>query len=464
MAAAFAASEAGATVTLADEAPALGGQIYQQSRLEGVGDRDGWHRVRDRRGRSMIAAASAAGIDVLTDTVVSSIWDREALLCRHEVEVRRITAGAIVIAAGAYDRPMPFPGWTLPGVITAGAAQRLVKAAGVAPGRRILMAGSGPLSLAFAAELRHRGAGVIMLAEACRRPAVRSVLRLLSAARGNVPSLLDGIRYLRFLRGAGVPVRWSTMIARAEGRDGVERAVIVRVDDAWRPLPGSEEVLEVDTVCLGYGLVPSNELARLCGCAHTYDEARGGWVATRDAWMRSSVPGVFIAGDGAGISGAAVAVEEGRIAGLGAAVETGRLESGEAAARARPAHARLRRARRFAVALRDMYPVGEGMYGLADDLTVICRCEEVTLAEIKEALAASPADVQGVKDSTRAGMGLCQGRMCARQVAAEVAKTLRVPIASVAPPSVRPPVKPLPIAAVASEMAERRRPIVELES
>jgi len=107
--------------------------------------------------------------------------------------------------------------------------------------------------------------------------------------------------------------------------------------------------------------------------------------------------------------------------------------------------------------------VGRGIYDLADDGTVVCRCEEVTLGEIRAALAAFPADAQGVKEYTRAGMGLCQGRMCARQVAAEVARAARVPIGCVAPASVRPPVKPLPIAAVAAEMPERRRRIVELK-
>jgi len=463
MAAALAASEAGAQVTLVDERPSLGGQVYKQFSPAFEVHDETRLGAQHRRGQQMIAAVMDSAVEVLADTVVWAIWDREAFVCRHDREVRRILARTIIIAPGAYDRPVPFPGWTLPGVITAGGAHSLVKVFRVSPGRRILMAGSGPLSLAFAAELKHHGANVIMLTEACRRPTVASILRLLQASPGNTSSLVEGLQYLGYLRAHRVPVRWSTMICRAEGDASVERAVITRVDPDWRTIPGSEDVLDVDAICLGYGLFPSNELTRLCGCAHSYDEQRGGMIAWRDEWMRSSVPGILVAGDGAGVSGVATAIEEGRVAGLAAAVDTGHLGADAATAFVQRAHARLRRQRRFRGALDRMYRVGPGVYDLADDSTVICRCEEVTLGDIKAALTTCPVDTQGVKDYTRAGMGLCQGRVCGRQVAAEVARVARVPIGSVAPNSVRPPVKPLPIAAVAAEMPERRRPIVELE-
>ncbi len=464
MAAALAASQAGARVTLVDERPTLGGQVYKQSSPAFGLTHAARRGAHYRRGQQLIAAVAASPIDTLTDTVVWAIWGRDAFVCRQDREVRRIAAEAIIIATGAYDRPVPFPGWTLPGVITAGGAHSLVKVFRVSPGRRILMAGSGPLSLSFAAELRQYGANVVMLTEACPRPTAAAALRLLGAAPGNTSSLAEGLRYLWSLRRQRVPVRWSTMISRAEGDDRVERAVITRVDRDWRPLPGSEEVLDVDAICLGYGLLPSNELTRLCGCAHDYDEQRGGMIARHDAWMRSSVPGILVAGDGAGVSGAATAIEQGRVAGLAAAVDTGHLSAAQAAALATRARARLRRQRRFREALDRMYPVGPGVYELANDRTIVCRCEEVTLGDIRAALGRCPADPQGVKDFTRAGMGLCQGRMCGRQVAAEVARATGVSIGDVDPASVRPPVKPIPIAAVAAEMPERRRPIVELKS
>lgn len=463
MAAALAASATGAQVALVDERPLLGGQVYKQAGPALKAAEAARHEAGSGKGRRMIAAVTDSAVEVLTDAVVWAVWDHEVFVCCNDGEVRRILARAIIVASGAYDRPVPFPGWTLPGVSTAGGAQSLVKLFGVAPGRRILMAGSGPLSLSFAAELKRHGANVVMLTEACRRPGPASILRLLQAAPGNFVSLLEGLKYAAYLRSRRVPVRWSTVICRAEGESHVERAVIARVDQDWRPVAGSEEVLNVDAVCLGYGLFPSNELTRLCGCAHSYDEQRGGWIARRDEWMRSSVPGILVAGDCAGISGAAAAIEEGRVAGLAAAVDTGHLGIGEATALAQSARASLRRQRRFQNALDRIYPVGPGVYDLADDGTVICRCEDVTLGDIKAALRRFPADTQGVKTYTRAGMGFCQGRVCGRQVAAEVARVTHVPIGSVAPYPVRPPVKPIPIAAVAAERPERRRPIVQLE-
>ncbi|HLJ61900.1 MAG TPA: FAD-dependent oxidoreductase [bacterium] len=463
MAAALAASQCGAQVTLVDERSALGGQVYKQfNPAFQVTDETG-QGAQYRRGRDMIAAVLASAVEVLTDTVVWGIWGREVFVCRGEEEVHRIEALTIIIAAGAYDRPVPFPGWTLPGVITAGGGQSLAKVFRVAPGHRILMAGSGPLSLSFAAELKHYGANVIMLTEACRRPTVAAIWRLLWASPGNAASLRDGLAYLTALKTHRIPVRWSTIVSRAEGRDRVERAVIANVDERWHVIPGSEDVLDVDAICLGYGLCPSNELTRLCGCAHNYDEQHGGWVPWRDEWMRSSVPGVLVAGDCAGISGAATAVDEGYVAGLAAAVDTTHLSVARATALAERARRKLRRQRRFRAALDAMYPVGTGLYDLADESTVICRCEEVTLGEIRTALRQCPPDAHGVKAFTRAGMGFCQGRVCGRQVAAEVAAASGLPIGAVSPSSVRPPVKPLPIAAVAAEMPERRRPIVSLE-
>jgi len=460
MASALTAARHGVAVTLVDERPTLGGQIYKQ-----FGD---GFVVADARalgrhyeeGSRLISAVQRSRVHVLTGATVWGIWGNDAYVHRDDAPPECIRTRCIIIAAGAYDRPVPFPGWTLPGVITAGGAQALAKVQRVAPGRRILMAGSGPLALSFAAELAHAGANVVMLAEAAPRPSVASLLRMARAYPGNATPLGDGVRYFSMLRTHHVTVRWSTMIRRAEGTTGVERAVIGRVDADWRPITGTEQVLDVDTVCVGYGLFPSNELARLCGCAHSYDEERGGLTAVRDEWMRSSVPGILVAGDGAGVSGSAVAIEEGRLAGIAAAMDTGHLATGDADVAASRPRTSLRRTARLRRALSRMYPVGAGIYDLAAGTTIICRCEEVSLDEISGALKSGVTDTQGVKSRTRAGMGLCQGRMCGRQVAAEVSRVTARSIADVPAFSSRPPVKPVPIATLAAERPERERPTV----
>jgi len=215
-------------------------------------------------------------------------------------------------------------------------------------------------------------------------------------------------------------------------------------------VPGSEQRVAVDTVCLGYGFVPADELLRLAGCAFGYDEDLGGAVVERDDWLRTSVPGVLAAGDVAGVRGALSAADQGRLAALGAAADLGALTTAEADRLAQPVRARLARKERFRAALAPLYAVGPGLYELTTPQTVVCRCEEVTRAELDAAIAAT-ADVNVIKSYTRAGMGLCQGRNCRRQVAALVAASTGTPIAGVPAATARPPARPVALAAMADE-------------
>jgi NADPH-dependent 2,4-dienoyl-CoA reductase/sulfur reductase-like enzyme len=225
------------------------------------------------------------------------------------------------------------------------------------------------------------------------------LLRLAAAARGNGALLRDAASYrLELLRGR-VPLRYRRMVVRAEGRERVEAVVHAAVDANWRVVPGTEERLEVDTLCVGYGFFPSVELMRVAGCEFRYDENLGGPVVLVDEWMRTSVPRISAAGDGTGIAGSYVAIDEGRLAALGLV---------EDEARAAPIRRRLAQKRRFQRTLERMHRIGPGVYELATPETVVCRCEEVTLAELERAIDAS-ADVNVVKGLTRATMGLCQG-------------------------------------------------------
>ena len=180
------------------------------------------------------------------------------------------------------------------------------------------------------------------------------------------------------------------------------------------PSPAPSAAVDVDTVVLGYGLVPSPELADLAGCALAYDVDRGGWVPVSDPerLMATSTPGIFVAGDGAGVGGADVAEEEGRLAGLGAALFVGKLTAAEAQARAAPALQRLRRFNAFRRSLGRILAPRPGLFELATDDTIVCRCEEVSGAEVRVAIEEGARRVAEVRAVTRAGMGLCQGRFC----------------------------------------------------
>jgi len=453
LAAATTAAGLGLEVGLVDERPTLGGQIYKQPGL-GFVVKDHARLGRDHlRGRELIDGAAASGAELLTSTSAVAVRDDEVVVVTEGEHARTVSAKRLVVAPGAHDRPVVFPGWTLPGVLTAGAAQTIVKTQRVLPGERLVFAGSGPLALAFPAQLHHYGANVLVALEAGPGPGVRDVLRLGASARGNAGLLRDAISYRSQLMRARVPLRYGRIVVRAEGDGKVEQVVHAAVDRDWRPIPGSEEELEADTLCVGYGFVPSVELLRLAGCELRYEEDLGGPVVVVDEWLRTTAPGVSAAGDGAGVAGALVAADEGRLAALGAALDLGALTAAAADRQASPVRARLRRKAAFRRALRPLHAVGAGVYELATDDTVVCRCEEVTRGAI-DAAAADTTDLNVVKGLTRAGMGLCQGKTCQRQVAATIAARHGIPIASVPMATPRFPLRPVPMGAIADASIE----------
>jgi len=448
LAAATEAATSGLAVALVDERSTLGGQIFKQP---GPGFRvaDAAALGKDfRRGRALIEAAERSGATVLLRTAVVSMRGTSLVLVEDERESTAVSARHVILAPGAHDRPVAFPGWTLPGVITAGGAQTLVKTQCVLPGKRVVFAGSGPLALAFPAQLVGYGVDVTVVLDAGPSPGRRAVIRLLGAARGNTDLLRAAAGYRLGLLRARVPLRYRRIVVRAEGDGRVEQVVHAAVDAAWRPVVGTEETVAADTLCLGYGFFPSTELLRLAGCAFSYDEDLGGPTVVRDDWLRTSAPSVSAAGDGTGVAGSHVAIDEGRLAALGALLELDAIAPDAAGEQARPILRRLRRREAFRRALRPLHAVGAGIYELATPETTVCRCEGLTRERIEEAVSTT-ADVNVVKILTRAGMGLCQGRNCQRQIAAMIERRHRLALPDLPVSTPRAPVRPVPIAAVA---------------
>lgn len=453
LAAAAEAAACGLSVTLVDERPTFGGQIFKAPGPGFVVTDPAALGREYARGRELVGLAERAGAELLARTSAISIRGTTVVLVEDGERAHTVEAGRVLLAPGAHDRPVAFPGWTLPGVITAGAAQTLVKTQRVLPGERLVFAGSGPLALAFPAQLRGYGANVELVLEAGPAPGPRDVLRLAAASRGNVNLLRDAVAYRGRLARDRVPLRYRRIVVRAEGDGRVEEVVHASADRDWRPVPGTEERTAADTLCVGYGFFPSVELLRLAGCDFGYDEDLGGPIVTRDEWLRTTAPGISAAGDGTGVAGSYVAIDEGRLAALGVALDLGRIAPDAADARARPLRRALARKERFRRALGRMHAVGPGIYELATPETVVCRCEEVTVAALESALDAT-SDVNVVKSLTRAGMGLCQGRSCQRQIVATLAIRHGGAIESLPSATARPPVRPVPIGAIADASLE----------
>ena len=326
--------------------------------------------------------------------------------------------------------------------MTAGGAQNLMKGAAVLPGRRVLVAGSGPLLLVVAHALLEGGARVEAV---CEAGAMRGLWRYAHRMLPHLDVVQRGYRLRRAIAEAGVPLLTAHVIRRALGEGAVTGAVVSPCADDWTPLPGGERTFEVDAVIAGYGFVPSLELSRLAGCEHRWDDDRGSWVAVRDRHMETTVPGVFIAGDGAGAAGSAVALAEGHLAGLAAAARLGRLGGRELSREASRARGRLLHLAGLRRVMDELYRFGPGLAALADGETILCRCEEVTHEEALRAVREGAVHVSEVKAWTRIGMGRCQGRMCGPALGQLIARATGRPAAEGGAFSVRPPVKPIPL-------------------
>lgn len=428
LAAAVELRRAGAAVLLLDEGAGPGGRVWQAIERRPAKGRD------DAAAKAAVAAFRACGAAARFG---ASVWAIEGgrVFWSEAGAARSAEFREVLVATGTTERPMPVPGWTLPGVMTVGAAQILLKTAGLVPGGRTWLAGQGPLLLLYAVQALDAGgtlAGVLDLSRGGMRAGA------VPGALASPGALAKGAAWRRRLAAAGVAwLRASELQAWGDGRlerIGFRAGGMLRIEDA-------------DTLLLHDGVIPSVQLTRALGCEHEWDPAQSCWRPAVDAWGRSSVPGVVVAGDGAGVAGWEAAGLSGRIAALGMAARLGRLGMAEAERRARGLRVRLRRRRALRPLLDALYPP---LRGRIDDATVVCRCEEVTAGQVRAAAGLGCLGLNQMKAFTRAGMGPCQGRMCAPTTARVLAEARGVPDQVVDPLRLRFPSKPLSLGELAS--------------
>jgi D-hydroxyproline dehydrogenase subunit alpha len=452
--AAAAAAAAGVEVLLIDDNPRPGGQYFQQSPA-------GFQFANPVDGLSGRAdAATTLGklhhpkIKLLNGTSAWGVFGQHDLAVADDKQSSFISTNRVILATGAYDRPFAFPGWTLPGILGAGAVLRLLKAQWVLPGRRILLAGLGPLQLALAAALIKAGAEVVCVAEAAPNP--MAGWQQLPKLWGHWDRLQEAIRYFSTLTAHRTPLLYNHAIVGASGNGHVEKAQIARLDASGAPIPGTEKQFAVDAVCLGYGLLPSFQLAAAFGCKLRFDPDLAWWAPEHNETMETSQPGIFVAGDVTDIGGAKVALVEGQIAGLQAARQLGAIDANRLSERLGPLQAKLRHLNRAAEALQKLYPYRPGLARAARDDTLLCRCEEITFGQAKKALAHGAVDLHQLKLATRTGMGYCQGRFCSILAAPLVAEATGRPLSSLSPFTVRPPIQPIALSLLGSGAPDYR--------
>lgn len=450
MTAAIEAARAGLNPTLIEEAPALGGQVYRHlPEAFHVDNVDGLGNDFARGNRLRQEFADVAGrVELLSNTAVLGVWPNRELLWSRDNSSGVLQVERLVIANGAYDRPMPFPGWTLPGVMTAGGVQTILKTMRVRPGRRALVAGTGPLILAVACRLHRAGVEIVSVLEAGNPPWRDGVF---SKEWGDLDIINDTREHLEYLSAANVPLLTNHTIFEAHGPGEVQAASYGRVEtETWQPLKENERRVDVDLVVTGFGFVPNTELTVLAGCQHDYAPKLGGWVPKRMVLTETTIPGIFSVGDGAGIGGVFVAIEEGRIAGITVAEQAGTITSDEAERRRKGPLERLRAFAEMQAVLAEVSRIRPGLLDLATPETLACRCEEVRFSKVRAAMDQGASDLQAVKLFTRLGMGPCQGRNCAPHVGMHICHATGRTAEQVGRINPRPPLKPVTFGALAA--------------
>lgn len=440
MAAAVAADALGLTVALLDEQHRPGGQIY---RNVGIADSSVKTLLGAdyAAGESLLAEFGRASVDYRPGTLVWDVDRAGNVTVLSDDRAECLSAPHVLIATGALERPSPVPGWTLPGVMNAGAAQVALKCGPCVPEGKIVLAGTGPLLLLVACQLLAAGADVTTLVETAPRGNGIAALRALPRALAAPAPLIKGARMHAKLRASRV--RWYRHATNLKIEGDTHATALCF--DAGR----SHYEAAADVVLLHHGVVPNTQLTRLLRLEHRWDPAQVAWRPVRDEWGATSQPGVWIAGDGAGIDGARAAPASGTLAALGIAYASGRISEAERDRRSKAWWRILSRERAVRPYLESLFRPPNWI-GVPSDETMVCRCEEVTAGQIREMARMGCAGPNQAKFFSRCGMGPCQGRLCGLTVTQILADAHHTSPQTVGAYHVRAPIKPISLHALAS--------------
>ncbi|TDV38049.1 NADPH-dependent 2,4-dienoyl-CoA reductase/sulfur reductase-like enzyme [Paraburkholderia caballeronis] len=440
MTAATAAAQAGLRVVLLDEQEAVGGQIYRSIT-----------RTDDKR-LTLLGPDYAAGKDIASAFEASNVrhergaqvWqvnaDRTVEYLQKE-QTKSVTGKQIVVATGAMERPFPIPGWSLPGVMTAGAAQILLKASGTIPRQPVVLAGCGPLLYLLAWQYLRAKVPIKALVETTTFSDKRRAAKHAVGALLGWKDLAKGVGLLRALRQARIPVYQGATDLRVEGVSAAEALSFTANNQSHR--------IDADLILLHQGVVPNTQVSWSIRAGHRWDDVQLCWVPKRTDVFELDVPDFFVVGDGGGISGAKAAATQGEICGLEITRRHGKIRDTEFFRLASKLRARLSQHLYIRPFLDSLYRPSDATRVPADNDVLVCRCEEVTAGEIRRSVALGCVGPNQIKAFNRCGMGPCQGRMCGLTVAEVIADERKVSPAEVGYYRIRPPIKPITLGQLA---------------
>ncbi|MCW6056681.1 FAD/NAD(P)-dependent oxidoreductase [Pseudomonas fragariae (ex Marin et al. 2024)] len=421
----------GIKACLIDEGLRGGGQVYRRQP-------DNFQR--SARALYGFESAKAVAVHNALDTLAAQIDYRPQTLVwnaeDHQLDTLQNGTAAtldfshLIVATGATDRILPVPGWTLPGVYSLGAAQIALKYQGCAIGQRVVFCGTGPLLYLVAYQYAKAGAKVLAVLDSAPFSAQ---CKALPALLGQPATLAKGMYYRAWLSAHGIPVHQGAQLTRIDGEK--------RVGGIEWQRNGKTGHLACDAVAFAHALRSETQLADLLGCEFAWSALNRAWLPTRDDCGRSSVSGIYLAGDGAGIMGADAAEMAGELAALGLLQDIGVVAD---TARIDTLKTALRRIERFRHGLETAFPFPEDWAAKVADDTLVCRCEEVSAGEIRSAVQDGHWEINRVKAMCRVGMGRCQGRMCGLAAAEIIARESGRSVEHVGRLRGQAPIKPLP--------------------
>lgn len=448
--AATTAANLGIDVVVLDEQASPGGQIYRAITHTSA-DRLAILGADYQRGASLVEAFKTSGAQYWPQTTVWSLNSRRQIGILRQGQASIIQAERVIVASGAIERPVPFSGWTLPGVMNAGAAQILLKTSGVVPADGMVIAGTGPLPLLVAWQYLRAGISVKAILECSPINNLwRAALHLPQALRAG-DYITRGLKYTLDLIKGGVPIYYGVSKLQAKGSNRIES-----VEFGWERLGiDRRKTIFADSLLVHFGVIPRTNLTRSAGCYHRWDQGQQCWCPDVDKWGNTNVPGLAVVGDNAGIGGARSAEHSGRLAALESARSLHLLSSQQRDHQAQSDLNWMHKDLRVRPFLETLYHLPDSLLVPSDDDTIVCRCEEISAGEIRTAVREGHTDPNQVKFYLRCGMGPCQGRQCAPAVAHMVAAENKRPVSDYPPFRVRPPIRPLSIAQLADlEKAE----------
>jgi len=447
LSAAVLAAEHGIDVALLDENIAPGGQIYRA--MESIPDKRAELLGSEyQHGKQLVSAFRDSTVDYFPDTQVWSLNHKREIGLLHNGLAALITADQVLLANGAMERALPFPGWTLPGVMNAGAGQILFKEHGIVPNDGLVLAGSGPLLLLLAWQYLH--AGVKMKAVLDLTPMSNHLRSLPHLPRALLAGhyLLKGLAYKKDLKQAGISTLHNVSELRANGKQHLESISFQH--------KGRQQIIDAELLLSHFGIVPQIHLSQAAGCKHIWHKSQQCWRPQLDDWGNSSIPGILIAGDGASIGGARTAEHAGRLAALQVVYSLGKISRVKRDQQARPDRKWMREELHIRPFLDAFFHIPKKLLRVPQNNTVVCRCEEVTAGDIRKAVEQGHGDSNQVKFITRCGMGPCQGRLCAEAVAHIVADAANETMPDGGLYRGRPPVSPLTLGQLASLDSEAK--------